>query len=517
MRMISGAEKGVSPAQGILAAGGVLCAVGAGVVASSGAPRTAALLAGAMITPLLVAVPLAPLLTVTLLVGFVLAGMVEFFLRFEQAHWVVAGLFGVLLLRAALVLPANSVRTNRWHMGMQLMLGGYCIALVLSMTVNLPSLLQAIAGLKHYFLPLGMLVVIACVPMPEFWQRIWRAIPWLVIVQLPVALWQRLFYVQEVHDAMGTRISWDAVVGTFGGDPMGGGKSGALAIFLCFGVVASAALLRAGQISRRLAWSAWAAVAGVMLLAEIKVVVILLPLALLLYHRRILLRSPLRTVLWLGATGVFVVSLLSLYAFVHYRDAGQNITSPSQAFEYIARYEGSATAQNVLTGEVSRIGALYLWWRHNPGADRMRDAVFGHGPAASKISATFGYGPAAKRYRFNLNTSSLSAMLWDIGALGTAFFFGLLVCAAGAAFTAASFTVNDPAQHAVYESSGIAAALLIITLPYNLDAIETPAIQMLLAVAVGLAFQTLRNPRSSRRPTSPPLRGSYASHNVASS
>jgi hypothetical protein len=517
MRMISGTEDSGSSAQGILAAGGALCAVGAGLVAALGVPRNAAFFAGAIITPLLVMVPVAPLLTVTLFVGFVLAGMVEFFLRFEQAHWVVAGLFGVLLLRAALVLPTNSVRTSGWHMGMLLMLGGYCLALMLSMAANLPSLLQAIAGLKHYFLPLGMLGVIACVPMPGFWQRIWRAIPWLVILQFPVALWQTLFYVQEVHDAMGTRIPWDAVVGTFGGDPLGGGKSGALALFLCFGVAATAALLRAGQISRRLAWNAWAAAAGVMLLAEIKVVVILLPFALLLYHRGILLRSPLRTVLWLGATGVFIASLLTLYAFMHYRDAGQNITSPSQVVEYLARYEGSVAAQNVLTGEVSRIGALYLWWRHNPGADRMRDAVLGHGPAASKISATFGYGPAAKRYRFNLNTSSLSALLWDVGALGTAFFVGLLVCAAGAAFTAARLTVNDPAQHAVYESSGIAAALLIITLPYNLDAIETPAIQMLLAIAVGLAFQALRNSRPVRRPTPSPLPGGHASQNVASS
>lgn len=489
MRMIINTEDSGRSLQRILAVGGALCAVGAGCVAATGVPRNAAFLVGMIVTPLLVAAPLAPFLALTFVTGFFLSGMVEFFLRFQQMHWAVAYLFAVLLLRVPFLLPTRQGSGSPWFKAILVMLTGYCFALILSIAVNLPTVLQTIAGLKHYLLPLGLLGVVACTELPQFWISVWRFIPWVMIVQFPVAVLQHIFYVRTITDAMGSRVTWDAVVGTFGGDPNGGGASGALALFLCVGVVATAAQLREKLISRRLAQSAWLAALGVMLLAEVKVVVIILPLALLLYHRRALMRSPLRAIGWIITTIIFAVVLLGTYSFIHYSSAGKDIRSPSAVLEYIANYEGSVEAGNAFTGEVSRVGAISLWWRYNVDAGKVRETIFGHGPAASKYSATFGYGEAAKLHRFNLNTSSLSALLWDLGLLGAWFFLGLLLASALAAFsTAARVLGEDKARYAILETCGIAALLLMVTSAYNVDAIETAPIQMLLAVVIGLTL-----------------------------
>jgi len=65
-----------------------------------------------------------------------------------------------------------------------------------------------------------------------------------------------------------------------------------------------------------------------------------------------------------------------------------------------------------------------------------------------------------------------------------------------------------------FETVAIGAMLLFVTLPYNLDAIETPAIQALLAVIVGLALTERRadNTLYARAAGSPRAAEKFALH-----
>lgn len=475
-------------------AGATLLAIACGLAAVNSVPRQAALMATVIFMPFVLIAPLQPMLVATLLTAFVGAGMVEYFLRFEQMHWVIAFLFMALLARFLVLLLAASKHSRSRTMDAVLgCLMSFCGAIAVATVVNRSPLLQTLAGVKAYALPLGLSAVVACTGLRRFWFGAWRAVPLLMIVQLPVALVQHLFYVKEMYSPLGMKVTWDAVVGTFGGNPEGGGASGALALFLCFGAVATATALRAGIIGRKLAFFAWLSALGVMALAEIKVVIILMPFAILIYKRRQIFRSPLMLLAWSLTSAAFVAGLLLTYSAMYWRSAGQDYETPSEILAFLEHDEGNVYAHDVTTGEVSRIGALFLWWRYNVEAGDIAGSLFGHGPASSKISVTFGYGQAARLYPFNLNTSSLSALLWDLGLFGALSFAGMLLAAACAEFRAArSIGGDDVCLQLFFETVAIGALLLLVTLPYNLDAIETPAIQALLAVILGLALTEYR-------------------------
>jgi hypothetical protein len=50
-------------------------------------------------------------------------------------------------------------------------------------------------------------------------------------VQIPVAIYQVIFVVPKRVAFRGEDEKWDSVVGTFGGDPMGGGNTAAMGMF----------------------------------------------------------------------------------------------------------------------------------------------------------------------------------------------------------------------------------------------------------------------------------------------
>lgn len=54
---------------------------------------------------------------------------------------------------------------------------------------------------------------------------------WLFYVQFPLAIYQVLVVVPKRVALRGEDEKWDSVVGTFGGDPMGGGNTAAMGMF----------------------------------------------------------------------------------------------------------------------------------------------------------------------------------------------------------------------------------------------------------------------------------------------
>ena len=58
-----------------------------------------------------------------------------------------------------------------------------------------------------------------------------RGLYWIFYIQFPVALYQLLFVVPQRVALRGEEEKWDSVVGTFGGDPMGGGNTAAMGLF----------------------------------------------------------------------------------------------------------------------------------------------------------------------------------------------------------------------------------------------------------------------------------------------
>lgn len=470
---------------------GLLAAL-SGVVISLGSTQLTMLLVGVLVAPVVIALRSTWLVVLLLLVSLIVTGCLQYFGRITQAHWLPTLLSLAMLLRVPFDAWALHSRTGGGRLGLStlgLLLAVFVLLVVTSAVLNSVPVTQGLVGLRHYVFPLALTGMVALSRVDQnFWPKVWRWIPWLLLIQLPICLYQYFFVASARSQAfVSSGIAWDAVVGTFGGDPDGGGASGALALYICFGIVTVAALRKADLISFRLACFSCIAAIGVMLLAEIKVVAVFLPVAFLVLWRERVFRSPTTAVAWLIGSTAFIVTVLMAYSLIFWKGSATRSMDLEENINYVLKAESDPRFYNRLTGEVSRYGAVLLWYEENGRVSNAAHMLFGHGPAGSKISSLFGKGTAAKHHPFQLTTSTLSTLLWDLGLVGTFVFISVCIVALWKAHALAiRFRVLSPSLAAVMDSAAVAIGLVAIGIPYNADALNNPAIQTMLALAFGL-------------------------------
>jgi hypothetical protein len=279
-------------------------------------------------------------------------------------------------------------------------------------------------------------------------------------------------------------ISWDAVVGTFGGKIDGGGASGTLAVFEVIAILVVLLFLEARVISRRTAVIVVVAACISILLAEVKVVFVLLPIVVVGALRGQIIRNPWFSLGALAGTFTLLAALFVGYQQMYWVKADQRTSDTSGALDYIFRADTNDQLVNYTTGEVSRLAAPLIWWRETS----VRDAnlvLFGYGPSASRVSETIGYGVAAKRYAFRLDTSTLTVLLWDLGLGGLFCFVAIIVAGAVSAVRLARRPSIPPLHLAVIRAVPTSMMIVLVTLPYNRDAVDNSAMQLLICLLLG--------------------------------
>lgn len=106
------------------------------------------------------------------------------------------------------------------------------ILLGLVSTVLQSGVVTAIVGFKN---ELALSLLMFCMLLGMFSEsqlyRLTRLFYWIYYVQIPVAIYQVIFVVPKRVAFRGEDEKWDSVVGTFGGDPMGGGNTAAMGMF----------------------------------------------------------------------------------------------------------------------------------------------------------------------------------------------------------------------------------------------------------------------------------------------
>ncbi|MBB4842300.1 hypothetical protein HNP55_000795 [Paucibacter oligotrophus] len=475
----------------------MIVAVLCGLIMGLGSIQYAILIVAIIVAPLVLLMQSTTLIAWLLVVSMIVAGCLQYFARVEQAHWMPFLILAVMLARVPLD-AMRAAKPGERSDGVDL-LGFLLIAFVVlvfaSALVNKNPPMQALVGVKQYVFPLALTAAVTLAVAPrEFWLKVWRSIPWFLIAQLPLCLYQYLFVEKGTSTAFGaTGIAWDAVVGSFGGNPEGGGASGALALFLCFGIASNLALLRSQQISPRLAWLSNAAAMASIFLAEVKVVVIFLPLALLILNRAKVLKSAVSAAAWLLATLAFVVGLLLVYQVLHYSNKQTGSKSLSEIFEFATKAEQDTYTYNRETGELSRTGALKTWSQENIGRGRLVESLVGYGPAASKgFSSMFGKGTVARKYVFQLQTSSASTVLWDLGVVGGGLVAAIFVLAFVRSLSLAKRLAADPPLSALAESCAVAIALTGSGYLYNNASVNVSSVQLLASLAIGMVFVLTR-------------------------
>lgn len=480
----------------------MVLAVICGLVMALGSIQYAILIVALIVAPLVLLMQSTTLIALLLTVSMIVAGCLQYFARVDQAHWLPFLILAVMLAR----IPLDAMRASkpgarsRGFSVLGFLIVAFVLVVIASALVNKSPPMQALVGVKQYLFPLALTAAVAQAGATrDYWLKVWRSIPWLLIFQLPLCLYQYLFVEKGSSTAFGaTGIAWDSVVGSFGGNPEGGGASGALALFLCFGIATNFALLRSKQISARLAWVSSAAAMASIFLAEVKVVVIFLPLALLIFNRAKVLKSVVSALTWLLATLAFVIGLLLVYQVLHYNNKSTRTKSLAEIFEFATKAEQDVNTYNRETGELSRTGALKTWGQENLGRGRVIESVVGYGPAASKgFSSMFGQGSVARKYVFQLQTSSASTVLWDLGVVGGGLVAAMFVLAFARSLRLANRLANDPPLAAIAESCAVALALTGSGYLYNNASVNVSSVQLLASLSMGMVFVLSRFAQST--------------------
>lgn len=481
-------------------AGLLLVALIAGVIAAQGNVKLLIFILGIFLAPLPILCPAEVIYKSLLLCNFFIVGMVGYFADLQQMQWIPSLLFAGLLVRLPFDMMSFKHRNRQQPLTLLFVaLVCFCASLIIAAIANQTPAPQTILGIKHFIFPLAITTLIVYSDFTQdFWLKVCRYIPPFIIVQLPVALYQYFFIAKAREKAFNAElgaISWDAVVGSFGGNAEAGGAAGALALFICFGCAATYALQNAKQINNILAIATYLSALVIIALAETKIVIVYLPLILLAYQRKKILTSPSTLLLTVGAVVVFIPSLLLIYETLHYSsmDGGVGSDSLSDIVEKVFKADADSDAFNVETAELSKSSAVKLWWVEHVDSGELFNIIFGHGLGATKNSATFGIGVVAKRYSFPVVNTTFLALLWDAGIFAVCAMVAAIFATVLASFSfSKQFAQASPSSVSLYEICGIGALLLLVDFPFDTSLMETPAIQTILATIFGIILSTTK-------------------------
>jgi len=449
-----------------------------GMVIGLGSPQLTLIAAGSVAGLALLFVPTHAIVTLVLALAIFAVGTAMYYAKVTQAHWIPYAL--CLFLWIKLPLDALAWRPVSAAAAGLPRLGYLLLALfaVTSLSILIYLYVWSIA-----------FVVAAGAMSPARLRVAILLLLGLVVLQAPFAVQQHFI----AYDRTG---NWDAIVGTFGGNPDGGGGgSGDMVMFLCFGLALATALWKRGQLRGALALTVVLAATATTMLAETKAFFVFAPAALGVVMVGELRRRPGLAAMMMVVTGLLLAATLVFYKYAYFdRSAAAHRDATFGEYLDYAVSADAKTSQmiNAQTGEVSRMGAPLVWLRE-AGVGGPHGWLIGYGPRASNVSALLGKGEAAKHFAFNLTTSTVTTLLWDIGLLGLAI-FGAVIGMAGISAWRLSRRASIPDFHrASLEAMGGAFAVAMASLLYNPGLIDGCATQVFFAFAVGYVMYWQKN------------------------
>lgn len=466
----------------------MLLAAFLGMVVALGSPQLTLIAAASVGGLALLFVPTYLTVQMLLLIAFVGVGTAMYYGKVNQAHWVPYALSLFLWVKLPLDAlmrepspPGPSERRPRILPLAWLVMAIFVLTAV-SILVNGTPLLETLIGLRNYLYIWSIAFVVAAGALdPKQLRRTLLMVLALVALQAP-------FAVQQHFIAFGRTGNWDAVVGTFAGNPDGGGGgSGEMVMFLCFGLAFAASLWKFGELRAGVALAVIAAATATTMLAETKAFFVFAPAALAVVMVGELRRRPGLALAMFALTSALMAATFLFYKAQYFDDtqAAHRDATIAEYLDYAVSADSKTTQMiNRRTGEVSRLGAPLVWFRE-AGVGGPHGWVIGYGPRASNISGLTGPGEAARHFAFSLTTSTITTLLWDLGALGLLVFVGLVVLTG---FTAWRLSRDEriPRFHrATLEAMAGGFVVSMASLAYNPGLVDGYATQSFLAFCIG--------------------------------
>ncbi len=437
-------------------------------------------------------------LQVVTLTTLVFCGVVQYFTGIGSVLWL-----PFLMTCLMVLLLLMQTRYSDFYLDSQervLLLLFVCfIAIALVSTVLQSGIKVAIVGMKNEMaISLIMFCLLLGFCRESQIYRITRALYWVFYIQFPVVLYQVLVVVPKRVAFRGEYEKWDAVVGTFGGDPMKGGNTAAMGLFCLLIMLLKLSEYKHGLASKMNTGIHIIAAFSLCILGEVKFVILLSPflLAFVWFSPSYLAgmkRLDLKTAVMIvgGLFGLISIAIMLLAASYSSAFAG---SSDKGAFQIFIDSLSYVFDPNYImeTGELGRMTTLFFWGEQSD-LYGLPSQLFGYGLNATNRGSTVAPGFLNIIFNAFLDSTSLSMLLWETGLIGTLLYFAVVGYALRIAMPKPRIPREKIAVEDVrllsFQPAFIAFGFAgLLSTPYSQTLMIVPMLQFLFYFSIGAAL-----------------------------
>lgn len=425
----------------------------------------------------------------------VACGLIQYFTGIGAVLWlpfILAFLMlGLLMMQtrySAFVLDPQELVT------MTLFVGFFAMAVI--STVLQSGLTVTIVGLKNELaFSLVMLCMLLGFCRESQLYRVTKALYWVFYLQFPVIAYQILVVVPQRVAFKGEYEKWDSVVGTFGGDPMGGGNTAAMGLFCMLIMLLKLSEYKHGVASKKSTALHIGAAFLLCIVGEVKFVILISPLLLAFVwfapsYVAGMKRYDLKMMLAIiGGVFSLIAIAIAILAASYVSSLGADPTTSALDI-FITSLDYIFDPNYVMpSGELGRLTTLFFWF-NNSDLYGLPSQLFGYGLNATNHGSSVAPGFLNIVFNLLLDSTSLSMMLWEIGLFGTLFYVMTVLYAVQIAFPRpllASQELNHTDKQLLSWQPAYIAFIFagLLSLPYSQILMLTPMYQFLFYFSLG--------------------------------
>ncbi|XXD11100.1 capsular biosynthesis protein [Klebsiella sp. R445] len=439
------------------------------------------------------------------LTTIVFCGTVQYFTGIAAVLWLP---FFMVLIMVILLMMQSHPQPLTLSTREKVVLALYLTFIFLSLasTVLQSGIVTTIVGFKN---ELALSLVMFCMLLGMFREsqlhRLTQLFYWLFYVQFPIAIYQVLFVVPKRVAIRGEDEKWDSVVGTFGGDPMGGGNTAAMGMFCLLIMLLKVSEFKHGICSFKSMVIHIVLAFVLCVIGEVKFVILLSPFLLALLwimpgYVSGVSKVSLRSLLIIAVGMVVLIFAAITILAANYSSAFGGDPTKSALSVFIDSLGYIFDTNYIMdTGELGRFTTLFFWMQHNelfgPGG-----MLFGYGLNATNSGSTVSPGYIGAWFHLILDSTALSMLLWEVGIIGVVLFIAMISSILISMRPKETFSRSELKREDIQLLSSAPAFYVfvigcLLSLPYSQILMIIPMLQFLLWLALGALIVIHRSVR----------------------
>jgi len=439
------------------------------------------------------------------LLTLIFCGLVQYFTGELAVLWLPFAM--TLIMAGFLVLQSRDepVRMDAQETIILTLYGAFIVLSGISTLFQGGALITLIGFKNEIGLSLVMLCLLLGFCRESQIYQVTRALYWVFYIQFPVAIYQLIFVLPERVALRGEAEKWDSVVGTFGGDPMGGGNTAAMGLFCLLIMLLKVSEYKHGLTSFK-SMALHIVLGFVMcIIGEVKFVILLSPLLLgwvWLTPSWVKEASKVNLAVLLSILlGMALLIVLAVVALAYTYTSAYGVDTAENPFVVFLDSMSYIFDPDFITpgGEVGRFTSLLFWAQHND-LSGLPGTLFGYGLNATNSGSSVSPGFLHQYYNLYLDSTSLSMLLWEVGIVGTLLFVGLFIYILKAVRPQPLLSVEQLDKPDVQLLSfapafNVFAIACLLSLPYSQILMITPMLQLLFYMSLGSSLIIRRTVR----------------------